>query len=150
MRLTSDHPHAVYFARLLAESEDGLVYGDLDTDFLGFVEKDNAQSRDVLRYLGYLLFFYKNRDAEGRCWLELADHSEIIFGESGLVAAFRIYCMLESFTRRGWIQSGVADYSVLETIDEPQTKIELTLTAKGIQAGNAIIWRHRLRQGGVN
>ena len=117
MNLTSEHPHAVYIAGLLAEREDGLLYGNLEDEFLCFVEKDNAQTREVLSYLGYLLFFYKNRDESGRCVLDLSNHRDAIFGDSGLVAAFRIYCMLENFTRKGWIQSEVAEYPVLETLD---------------------------------
>ena len=150
MNLTSEHPHAVYIAGLLAEREDGLLYGNLEDEFLCFVEKDNAQTREVLSYLGYLLFFYKNRDESGRCVLDLSNHRDAIFGDSGLVAAFRIYCMLENFTRKGWIQSEVAEYPVLETLDRPQNRIELTLTPRGIQAGNSIIWRYRLMQGGIN
>ncbi len=150
MTLTSNHPFAIYFANILAEREGMLRYGELSSEFLGFVETDGPETRDVLRYLGVLLFFYKHKDPDGKCVLDLGDDADSIYGDSGLVAAFRIYCMLEHFTRKGWIRSEVAGFSVLDTIDQPRTKIDLTLTQAGMKAGNSILWRSRLGASGSN
>lgn len=150
MNLISSHPHAVYIAGMLAEQGGNLKYGDISGDFLAFVERDNAQTRSVLEYVGLLLFFYKNRDDEGNCRMDVERDGDRIFGDSGMVAAFRVYCMLEHFTRKGWIRSEVSGFSVLSTLDRPQTRIDLTLTDEGLRAGNSILWRHQLRQGGKN
>lgn len=150
MNLTSTHPLAIGFANLLAEREGELHYADLSDEFLGFVERDGPETRDVLRHLGVLLFFYKHKDDQGRCVLDLEVDAKSIYGESGLVAAFRIYCMLEHFTRKGWIRCRVGEFSVLDTIDQPRTRIDLTLTEVGLKAGNSILWRSRLRTGGRN
>ncbi|MBI4617720.1 MAG: hypothetical protein HY720_29175 [Planctomycetes bacterium] len=150
MNLISNHPHAIYLARKLAERGGDLCYGEISGEFLRFVERDNAETRSVLEYVGLLLFFYKNRDEEGDCRMDVDRDGDRIFGGEGLVAAFRVYCMLEHFTRKGWIRSEVSGFSVLSTLDRPKTRIDLTLTDEGLKAGNSILWRHLLRQGGKN